>query len=171
MRKTPALVGKHIPFVEAAHRGGRQRPSAVLLRTSWTTGDHGAANGIAQAWHNPNNRVDSCHYVIDEAVVLRCVPDKVEAFSTKGNHKGTISINLCHNPPYPPVPSIIKQAAQLTARLCKLYSIPIRILSDIEEERWMSHKWRFRGGILLKTVGDFPTEKFCIYVEDAYEDL
>ena|SRR5436190_9173631 len=171
MGKTATLLGSKIPFVEAAHQGTRQRPSAVLLRPSWTTGDNGAANGIAQAWHNPNNRVDSCHYVVDESRILRCVPDKTVAFPVGQGSKGMVSINVCYDPPFGPEPVITFRAAQLTARLCKLYHIPVRILSDSEEERWMKHKWRFLGGINLKTVGDFPADDFFDSVEHEYRSF
>lgn len=169
MRKSSTLLGKNIPFVQAAHIDGKQRPTAVLLRTSWTTGDKGAANGIAQAWHNPNNRVDSCHYVVDEFQTIRCVPDKIDAFHSTLQHKGAISINVCHDPPFAPEPSVVCRAAHLTARLCKLYRIPVRILDDVDEKRWLNHKWRSRGGIILKTVGDFPADDFFASVEVEYE--
>jgi hypothetical protein len=166
MRKSATLLGESIPYVEAVHRGKRQRPTAVLIRTSWTTDLRGAANGVAQAWHNPYNRIESCHYVIDEAVVLRCIPDKIQAFPTKANHKGAISINVCYDPPVMPMFTTMCLAAEQTARLCKLYRIPVRLLSEADEERWMKHKWRSRGGIILKTAGDFPTEKFFASVEE-----
>lgn len=166
MAKSSLLLGKNIPYVEAAHQGKKQRPSAVLVRTSWTTDHHGAANGIAQAWHNPRNRLESCHYVVDEAVVLRCVPDKTQAFPFAGNYMGLISINVCHNPPEMPTDTTTHLAAEQVARLCALYKIPIRILSETDEERWKKHKWRSRGGIILKTVGNFQTDTFFAYVED-----
>lgn len=164
MRKTSSLLGKNIPLVEAAHYGGRQRPTAVLIRTSWTTDNAGAANGIAQAWHSPNNREDSCHYVVDESQTIRCVPDKIQAYSTKSFYKGYISINVCHDPPLPPTVATVLRAARLTARLCKLYRIRVRILNDLEEERWIRHSWKSRGGIILKTAGDFPADTFLAYV-------
>jgi len=159
-----------IPLVTAAHYGSRQRPTAILIRTSWTTDDKGAANAIAQAWHNPNNRVDSCHYVVDEAQVIRCVPDKIQAFHILDgykNYKGAISINVCHDPPFSPELVTVLRAAKLTSRLCKLYRIPVRILSDSDVERWLKHSWKFRGGIILKTVGEFPTQKFLNSVKST----
>lgn len=173
MSKTDSmLLGNDIPFVEAAHHGGRQRPTAIVLRTSFTTGDNGAALGIANAWHNKNNRVDSCHYVVDEAKVFRCVPDRVMAFplqSTSTLYKNTISINICHDPPVCPDEDVIYGVGHLVARLCKLHKIKVRILDRIvdanEECRWVKHKWRSRGGIILKTVGDFPVDRFLEAIE------
>ena len=168
MRKSASLLGTNIPLVEAAHHGGRQRPTAILLRTSWTTGEGGAANAIAQTWHNVNNRVDSCHYVVDEAQVIRCVPDKIQAFHLAKEYKGAISINVCHNPPQGPDVATVLRAAKLTARLCKLYRIPVKMLRLSEEERWLRHPWKSRGGIILRTSGDFPIDKFFDFVEAKY---
>jgi len=168
MRKSPTLLGTNTPFVQAVHVGEKQRPTAILLRTSWTTSRKGAANGIAQAWHNPNNRLDSCHYVVDDFQTLRCVPDNLRAFHSPSNHKGVVSINVCHDPPAPPTQEVIARVAYLTARLCKLHHIPVHIL-DLEAEcRWIRHKWRSRGGILVKTRGEFPVDKFMASVESNY---
>lgn len=168
MRKSDELLGTNTPLVEAAHVGGRQRPKAILIRTSWTTGDKGAANAIAQAWHISTNRQDSCHYVVDEAQTIRCVPDKFEAFYATPRKKGIISINICHNPPEPPDPEILYRLTKLTARLCRLYNIRVRILTEDEEERWLKHSWKSRGGIILRTVGAFPTKDFFYLLEDEY---
>jgi hypothetical protein len=169
MSKSASLLGREIPLVEAAHYGGRQRPSAVLLRTSWTTGRAGAANGIAQTWHNPRNKVDSCHYVIDTARVIRCVPDKIEAYPMPHRYKGAISINLCYDPPFTDDMRIVMRAAELTARLCKLYNIPVRVLSTEDEANWRKRRWRSRGGILDYTVGDFPIHNFFTFVGHEYK--
>lgn len=170
MRKPASLLGTEIPFVEAVHRGTRQKPTAVLLRTSWTTGDPGAANGIAQTWHNPNSKLESCHYVVDTQRVIRCVPDKVEAFPiSKENYKGAVSIDICYDPPFVEDMLVVMRAAELTARLCKLYRIPLRILDEEETASWRRHSWRRRGGILNRTVGDFPTDYFFTFVGHEYK--
>lgn len=164
MLKSSNVMGD-IPLVEAAHYGGKQRPSVIVLRSSWTTDDKGAANGIAQAWHNPNNRVDSCHYVVDEATIIRCVPDNVVAFYGFPAHKGAISINVCYDPPEMPNPTTVSRAAKLTARLCKLYNLPVRILKADDEAQWLKYKWKRRGGIILRTSGSFPDDDFFYLVE------
>lgn len=165
MRKSSLLLGDNIPFVQAAHIDGKQRPSSVLLHTSWTTGRAGAANGIAQAWHNPNNRKDSSHYVIDQSTILRCVPDKVSSIRTAGEYKGAISINVCYDPPEIPNLETVERAARLTARLCTLYHLPVRILDEDQEAKWLQHKWRRRGGIILKTAGVFSAADFLLDVK------
>lgn len=170
MRKSASLRGQHVPFVEAVHYGRKQRPTAILLKTSWTTGDPGAAYGIAQAWHNPNNKFESCHYVVDTEKVIQCVPDKTEAFPiSREDYKGAVSINICYDPPFVDDMLIVMRAAELTARLCKLYRIPLRMLDERESVKWRRHSWRSRGGILNKTVGDFPTNNFFTFVNAEYK--
>jgi hypothetical protein len=171
MSKSASLKGRHVPFVEAVHHGGKQRPTAILLRASWTTGDPGAAYGIAQAWHNPNNKRESCHYVVDTARVIQCVPDKIEALPLSESCKSAISINVCYDPPFEEDMLVVLRAAELTARLCKLYHIPIRILDDVDEECWKRRRWRSRGGILLKTPGGFPTQDFFALVGEEYKSF
>lgn len=170
MRKS-RLQGDNIPFVQAYHVDGGQKPTSIILRTSFTTGDKGAALGIANAWMNPYNKTSSCHYVVDEAKVYRCVPDRIQALPFGNEIKGAISINICYDPPYGPVDAARYRAASLVARLCKLHKIRVCSLSSDEEIRWLRHKWRSRGGIILKTVGDFPAASFLESVSDEYEAL
>lgn len=169
MRKSK-LLGSY-PLVEAAHFRGRQRPSVIVIRTSWTTSDKGAANGIAQAWHAPNSRDDSCHYVVDDAQTIRCLPDKIEATYLPPRYKGAITINMCYDPPKMPTLSSFNRASKLTARVCKAYHIPVRYLSDDMMHEWLDRKWRRRGGIILKTAGNFPSADFLASVQDAYRSL
>lgn len=165
MTKSDYLLGNNIPWVEAHHIGRKQRPTAIVLRTSYTTGQRGAANGIAQAWHRAGNRVDSCHYVVDEFQTIRCVKDKVASRSAyTSQYKNSISVNVCYDPPQTPMDEVVHRTAVLVARLCKLYKIRPHILSKEEELQWLRHQWRRRGGIILATVGDFPTGKFITSV-------
>jgi len=170
MAKSDLLLGNNIPFVEAAHVDGKQRPTAILLRTSFTTGDKGAALGIAYAWHNPNNKIDSCHYVVDEGTIIRCVPDKVIA-KPMGHiiYKSSISVNICYDPIEGPVFDVVDRTAGLVARLCLLYKINFKVLTISEENRWVKHRWRSRGGIILKTVGEFPTDDFFASIKHSIE--
>jgi len=171
MRKTPKLLGTNIPFVQAAHVGDKQRPTAILLRTSFTTGDKGAALGIANAWHRAYNKKESCHYVVDEFQAIRCVPDKVEALNGTGLVKGVISIDVCYDPPQGPVDAVYRRTSVQVARLCKLHRIRPVVLSDDEEARWLKHRWKSRGGIILKTVGDFPADWLSISVVNEMESV
>lgn len=169
MPKSNELIGKNIPFVQAHHVGGKQRPTAIVLRTSFTTGDAGAAHGIAQAWHNPNNKIDSCHYVIDKQQVIRCVPDKVAARSVYTSiYRNAITINVCYDPPEPPKDMVIVNTAKQVARLCQLYRIKRRILNKEQELEWLKRPWKTKGGIILNTVGSFPTYDFFDRVEFYY---
>lgn len=166
MTKSDKLLGNNIPWVGAHHVGPKQRPTAIVLRTSYTTGQRGAANGIAQAWHRPGNRIDSCHYVVDEFQTIRCVDDKTASRSAyTSSYKNAISINVCYDPPQKPLYFVVDRTAVLVARLCRLHNIRPRILTKEEELEWLRHQWKRRGGIILKTVGEFPTDEFMTSVE------
>lgn len=173
MPKSDKLLGKNIPFVQAHHINGKQRPSAIVLRSSFTTGDAGAALGIAQAWHHPTNQVDSCHYVVDEIKTFRCVPDRLmcKSMYTEAFNRKAIVINVCHDPPHGPVDSIVYRTSKQVARLCRLHRIRPRILDEREQANWLDHPWKFRGGIILKIRGDFPTNNFLSQVDDEYRNF
>jgi N-acetylmuramoyl-L-alanine amidase CwlA len=169
MPKSDALLGKNIPFVQAHHIGKKQRPTAIVLRTSFTTSDGGAAHGIAQAWHNSNNRIDSCHYVIDERQIIRCIPDNRASRSIyTSSYRKAITINVCYDPPSVPLDVIVNRTAKQVARLCKLHRIKLRLLTKEQELEWLNRPWKHRGGIILKTAGYFPSEKFFTRVQDEY---
>lgn len=173
MSKSDALLGSNIPFVQAHHTGPKQRPTAIVIRTSFTTSDAGAALGIAYAWHDPTNRVDSCHYVIDEMQAFRCVPDRLASRSlyTLRFNKRAIVINVCHNPPVAPVDRVTHLAAKQVARLCRLHKIRPRLLDGDDQLRWIEHPWKHRGGIILATAGPFPTIEFFDLVKHYYTKI
>ena len=161
-----------IALVEATHVGPRQRPTAIYLRSSFTTGDKGAANGIAQAWHNPNNRVSSCHYVVDEAQTLRCMPDNKTSYPIdKTPFRNAISINVCHDPPDRPSDKVLDDAAILVARLCALHKVKMRILEADSLDKWLKRRWRSNGGIIIQSFWGVPGEEFLDLVRFEYEVL
>lgn len=169
MTRQSILKGENIPFIQAYHVGPKQRPTAVVLRTSFTTGDAGAALGIANAWHNPNNREDSCHYVVDRLKTFRCIPDRFACKSTRPpGYKRCIVINVCYNPPEGPEDLVLHRAAKQTARLCKLHRIRLRVLDEEQERLWSRHPRKFRGGIVLATAGEFSTDRFFDSVQNEY---
>ena len=169
MPKSAELIGKNIPFVQAHHVGGKQRPTAIVIRTSWTTGDAGAAHAIAQAWHNPYNKIDSCHYVIDKQQTIRCVPDKVAARSVYTSiYRNAITINVCYDPPEIPSDMVIVRTAKQAARLCRLHRIKLRILDKEQELKWLKRPWKTNGGIILATAGSFPVHDFFDRVQFDY---
>lgn len=161
----------NIPFVEAAKTAGKKRPSAIVVRTSWTSSDTGAANAIAQTWHSPNNVHDNSNYVVDDARVIRCMPDNVVSTFAKKGFRGAISVNVCHDPPEPPTTATLERTAKLVARLCKKNHIRPEVLARPAEKRWHTHQWRHRGGIIIATTGDFPISIFEQLMLDEYETL
>lgn len=170
MPKSRQLLGKDIPYVQAHHVGAKQRPTAVVLRTSFTTGDAGAALGIARTWHSPVNKIDSCHYVVDELQTIRCLPDNLACRSIfASGYRRAIMINVCYDPPQPPVERVVYHTAKQVARLCKLHRIRVQILDQWEEVRWLQHPWKHRGGIILATSGNFPTHNFLSSVKEEYK--
>lgn len=163
---------KCFALVEAHHVGPRQRPTAIYLQSSFTTGDKGAANGIAQAWHNPNNKVSSCHYVVDESQTLRCMPDNKSSFPfDKTPFKNAVSITVCHNPPTKPSSKVLDDTATLVARLCKLHKVRVRILEIDQMNKWLKHRWRSNGGIIIQSLWGVSKEEFLDLVLLKYENL
>lgn len=151
-----------IPFVEARHIGGKQRPKSILIRVSNTTSQTGAAFGIASAWHKVANNVDSCHYVVDEESTFQCVPDRIQAMATHYGSKNTISINVCAQPASRATDwfdlehnAVFERTAKLVADISDRYKIPVR------DTNWITHHpWFFRGGIIVCVKGAWPTEQF-----------
>ena len=161
-----------IGFVEAYHVGPRQRPTSIYLKPSFTTGDQGAANGIAQAWHNPNNRTTSCHYVVDEAQTLRCLSVYKASYPIdKTPYKNVISITVCYDPPDTPSVKVAQHTARLVARLCKLYDIKLRLLDGDLFDKWSLHRWRTRGGIIIKDYWGVSAEAFLVLVQIEYRSM
>lgn len=171
MPKSMLLLGDNIPLVEAYYTGLKQRPTAIVLRTSFTTGEYGSAFAIAKTWHQSWNKEDSCHYVIDEMQTIRCVKDNLECKSvyTPGLNKRAIVINVCHEPPFEPLERVVYRTSKQVARLCRLHRIKLRLLDAEAQQKWLDRPWKRRGGIILATVGDFPTNRFITSVQEEYK--
>lgn len=170
MPKSDKLLGKQIPYVQASNVGAKQKPTAIVLRTSFTTSDFGAALGIAMAWHSPSN-LDSCHYVIDELQAFRCISDNImsSSISTVDVNRRAITINLCYDPPELPSEQLVYRTSKHVARLCRLHRIKLRVLDSQQKHRWIEHPWRSRGGIIIDTSGGFPTNEFLSSVKEEHK--
>lgn len=151
-----------IPFIEAVHLGGKQKPKSVLIRLSETTSVPGAALGIANNWHRNESFHDSCHYVLDRSFVFQCVPENRVAFSTPYTSNGTISINVCAQPLFdvefwkdPDYAAMLHRTAELTAKICGQYNIPVRDIG-VEQHRG----WFRKGGVITAVKGAWPGEQF-----------
>lgn len=156
-----------IPFVQASKTGGKQRPSLIVLRNSMTPSTPGSAFAIAQYWHR-TDATESCHYVIDEAKIYRCVDDKVVSLPNSYGPPGSLVINLCGEPENhrldweeAPHFAVIAHAADLVADLCIKYRIPPRYLTITDQHIW-EQSWfpRRHGGIAIEVVGTWPRKEF-----------
>lgn len=118
--------------------------------------------GIANYWHSSHAPKLSCHYVVDEEFVYRCVPDDREAYSSKFDSRGSISINVCSMPTLNheswqsgEYASVLEQTARLVAELSKTHKIPVRYVDLLDNRRIFT-----RGGIQINVRGAWPTDTF-----------
>lgn len=158
--KTPT-----VPFVEARHQSSKQRPTAIELSFSYTTSDEGAALGIAYAWHKSKTSYEPSHYVVDEATVYRCVPDKIVAGIPEYSEPRAIRVQICAQPisgsqfwDDTEHAKVLHRAAKLLAELCWTHKIPIVFLNEDDKNRWRAWRRRGRGGIFLREY--LPAENF-----------
>jgi hypothetical protein len=167
-----------VPFIEAYFKGLKQKPTAILLRTSHTPSTEGSAMGIANYWHWSSRVCDSTNYVVDEASTYRCVPDNYAAMHNRlDDIQGVISINLC----VPPLSEIsywddtmharvLDRAAELVAALCVEHKIQPRVLTWERRSKWAKWKTRRRGGVIFALDGAFPGPEFLRNVHWKIED-
>lgn len=155
----------NVPFVEARHVGGPQKPTAIVLSLSSTTSDEGAALGIAMNLHKATAPFNSYHYIVDEAQTYRCVPDDVAAYSSP--HRA-IDILICAQPrteEWPlwkdtPETRVFHRTVNLVAELILAHKIKDRYLDAESETKWAQHKWRRHGGLIVRVIGTWPYEEF-----------
>lgn len=159
-----------VPFVEARHQGGKQRPRSIVIRSSHTTSVEGAALGLASAWHRNTSSSQSCHYVVDESHVYQCTPDKIE--SEQGPGRGAIHICLCSEPLTSVEhwddkhrAAVLDRAVDLVAQLCLAYRIPPNYLDFSAERAWDHREWIRPKGLILRVQGKFPADQFLANVK------
>jgi hypothetical protein len=158
-----------VPFVEAARVGGKQKPTAISIMLSDTTSEKGSALGVAQYHHRPNGPMISFHYIVDNAMVYQCVRNNVAAY---GNPHNAINILICARPHEQEdlwedasARPVLHKAASLVADLMLVYNIKPRYLEDKALEKWLRHKWRRRGGLMIRVPGTWPYESFLLDVK------
>lgn len=165
------------PFVEAAHRGEKQKPTAIILKASHTESTTGAALAIAHYWHRKNNS-NITHYVLDSGSTYRCLPDHTTSANESAFRNGSIWVTLCLNPTLDddswstdPRASILRNASDLVADLCVSKKIRPVLLSSEEQGRWYrsSIRRRSRGGIINSIPGIFPEIDFINSVRSRIE--
>lgn len=154
------------PYVEAYHQGGKQKPTAIILRPSFTNSEEGAALAVAQYWHKSKSFWDAGHYTVDRNAVIRCVRDNVIAGIDKTG-KGELRVAICADPISGKVfwdedehRLVLRKVASLVAELTLAHKIKVRYLDQEAMDRWGQFRTRARGGIYVYEESGFPFQAF-----------
>jgi hypothetical protein len=155
------------PYVQALHQGGKQKPTAIILRPSFTNSQHGAALAVAQFWHkSASNFWDAGHYTVDSEKRFRCVRDNVIAGMDKTG-KGELRIVMCADPASRETfwdedahRHVLRNTAELVAELILAYKIKNTYLDESGLARWRKLRTRRRGGIYVLEDSGFPFQEF-----------
>lgn len=167
----------NVPFVEAAHKGGHQRPTLIVLQSSFTSSLSGAALAMAHHMHRSISK-ESYHYILDEAFVYRMVhDDRVAMYAPDSKH--TIGILICDDPSGPSSRwddrhhiGLMSKMADLVAQLCLAYGIKPRFLTNEDLSRWKKWRIKRRGGIVTNGFMNktyWPEEYFLALVKANIE--
>ena len=155
------------PYVQALHQGGKQKPTAIVLRPSFTNSKEGAALAVAQFWHrSANNFWDAGHYTVDADRRFRCVRDNVIA-GVDDTAKGEIRIAMCADPFSKEVfwnedehRHVLRNTAELVAELSLAYRLKVEYLDETKMAQWRKKRSRRRGGIYVAEPRGFPFDAF-----------
>lgn len=154
------------PYVEALHQGGKQKPTAIILRPSFTNSKDGAALAVAQYWHRSSSFWDAGHYTVDSEKRFRCVRDNVIA-GTDETAKNAIRIAICADPISGSVfwdvdghRLVLRRTAELVAELTLAYKINVDYLDEDSFARWERRRTRRRGGIYVIERNGWPAQAF-----------
>lgn len=169
-----------MPFVAAKLQGGKQKPTAIILRPSHTRSFDGAALAVAQRWHQASSFWSAGHYTVDESKRYRCVNDDVVA-GDDNSDKHAIRIAMCAEPVGNNVfwdedfhRLVLRKTAELVAELSLVHKIPVDYLNeeygDKTYAKWQKRRTRRRGGIYVVETSGFPFKAFIDEV-DAKRDL
>ena len=152
------------PYVQAYHTNEKHKPTAIVLSLSWTTSDKKAALGIANRLHKGNAPVNSYHYMVDEAETYRGVWDHLGAASTP---HGAIDILLCGQPQEYAEDwlktsglKVLERTSDLVSDLILAHKIRPVLIEEEAKDRWLSRRWRRRGGIIDHIPGEWPIGMF-----------
>lgn len=156
-----------MPTVQSRHQGGKQKPTAIILRGAFTTSSDGAALGLANAWHKGPDPWRSGHYTIDDRSRFRCTPDDVVAGAEEWATKGAILIAICAEPVTGSVfwdsglhRDVLNRTAELVAELTLAHKIQHHYLEPKSAEGWIRKPSRRRGGIIVETTSGWPFQEF-----------
>jgi hypothetical protein len=154
------------PYVQALHQGGKQKPTAIFLRPSFTNSKDGAALAVAQYWHRSASFWDAGHYTVDSEKRFRCVRDNVIAGKDHSG-KNSIRIAICADPMSGQIfwdedehRHVLRKTAELVAELTLAYKINVVYLDQDGLARWETRRTRRRGGIYVVESSGWPSEEF-----------
>lgn len=154
------------PYVQALYQGGKQKPTAIILRPSFTNSEEGAALAVAQYWHKSGSFWDAGHYTVDSTKRFRCVRDNVIA-GIKDVDKNAIRVAMCADPVSHTTfwdkdehRQVLRRTAELVAELTMAYEVGVRYLDENAKARWEKRRTKRRGGIYVFEPSGFPFEAF-----------
>ena len=161
-----------MPFVKAKLQGGKQKPTAIIIRPTMTNSADGAALAVAQRWHQAGSFWTAGHYSVDDRKRYRCVPDNVVAGDGNDVDPNAIRIAICADPVSNSTfwnedqhRLVLRKTAELVAELTLAYKIYIDFLDEEDLARWQKRRTRRRGGIYVTESSGFPFESFMNEVE------
>lgn len=160
-----------VPLVEARMVGGNQTPTAIVVDISSTTSDKGAAFGIAKRLHRSDSPPVSHHYIVDEAVAYRCLPDHKAAYSAPYR---SVKVLVCAEPREDlglwsdaSSEAVLSNAADLVAEIALAHKIRPRYLDQEAVVDWRKRRWsKRRGGIIIDVLGSWPHDSFLRDIQD-----
>jgi hypothetical protein len=170
-----------MPLVVAKLQGGRQKPTAIILRPTHNRSFDGAALAIAQRWHQAPSFWSAGHYTVDELKRYRCVYDDVVAGVGDDIDKNAIRIAVCAEPANTAQfwdedlhGRVLRKTAELVAELSLVHNISVDYLNeeygDKSYAKWQKRRTRRRGGIHVVETSGFPFKAFIDEV-NAKRDL
>lgn len=150
---TAPVIAAELPFVQAAHCFRKGRPASairqIVIHTMESPEKPTTAENVAAWFAGPSAPQASAHYCVDEDSIVQCVQDADVAWHvpgryTSGVYANDVSIGIEHAGyakrtaeewASPQTMAMLRLSAQLTARLCKKYDIPVVKLSPAEVVR------------------------------------
>lgn len=130
----------YIPKATAARPGYAMTPQYITIHnTANTSAGAGAeSHGKYMTVNGGQNKQVSYHYVVDDGLIVRLLPDTENAWHAGDGANGTgnrksLAIEICENPESD-LRAATDNAAELTARLMKDWNIPIERV--VQHNHW-----------------------------------
>lgn len=152
------------PFVETTRNLRKHKVSCLLVETTNTTSQAGAAYGHAITWHRNIETALPPHLIVDERVTLQTQWD---SYQTPKVEKGILSTMLCaeftedvRDWSDPSTAAAFENLVKLVAIKCYTHKIQTRDMTEVDLDRWRRWRSKRRGGLIFDVVGVFPKEDF-----------